>query len=79
MQIYPSYCTTHRMFVIEKVTANVNESTHFYHLIALHYTAKHSTQKSPTYVIAHWKFVVNNVTVCDKFRGPQPGELKRRW
>jgi hypothetical protein len=55
----------------------------FYHLIALHYTAKHSTQKSPTYAITHWKFVVDKVTVyCDefhyKFRGPQPGERKRR-
>ncbi len=65
------------MFVMEKLTANVNESTHFLssHCIALHYTAKHSTQKSPTYAITHWTFVVDKVTVyCDaihyKFRGP---------
>jgi hypothetical protein len=53
----------------------------FYHLIALHYTAKHSTQKSLTYAITHWKFVVDKVTVyCNaihfKFLGNARGGKK---
>jgi hypothetical protein len=31
--------------------------------LSSHCTAKHSTQKSPTYAITHWKFVVGKVTV----------------